>query len=224
MTTDVRRATFIARKLFAELVFDVQALEGMPFTMPEVETYLQGVTVGGHKVTDEAKLKQQALAWERLIDMVETGSFAVDKPTACALQAIVAKDEALETGRFRSGMVGIAGTDHRPPAPGDLDAVFQDMLKGALAESDRRDQGYRLHLDFARNQFFYDGNKRTGLLMMNGHLMGHGLPPLSIPAKRLHEYNAGMLRFYDSGDRAGMTAFLRSCHDAMYERFGVDPS
>ena len=221
MTDDVKRTIFIARKLFAELVYDVQALEGMPFTMPEVETYLQGVTVGGHKVTDEAKLKQQAMAWERLIDLVETGAFAVDKATACGLQAIVAKDEALETGRFRSGMVGIAGTDHRPPAPKDLEAVFETTIREALAEPGVLRQGCRLHLDFARNQFFFDGNKRTGLLMANGRLMSHGLAPLSIPAKRLVEYNAGMLRFYDSDDRAEMTAFLRSCHDNMSERFGL---
>ena len=219
--TDVTQATAIARKLLAELVFDVQSLEGMPFTMPEVATYLQGITVGGHKITDQAKLEQQALAWKRLIELVENEDFAVDKDTACGLQAIVAKDEALECGQFRSGMVGIAGTEHRPPAPGDLDSLFAAVLADALAEPTILTQACRLHLDFARNQFFFDGNKRTGLLMANGHLMGHGLAPLSIPAKRLHEYNAGMLRFYDSGDRTEMTAFLRACHDAMSERFGL---
>lgn len=219
--TDVKRSIAIARKLLAELVFDVQSLEGMPFTMPEVATYLQGVTVGGHKITDQAKLEQQARAWKRLIKMVENGDFAVDKATACDLQATVAKDEALECGRFRSGMVGIAGTDHRPPPPEDLDAVFVEVLNGALAEPGVLAQACRLHLDFARNQFFFDGNKRTGLLMANGLLMSHGLAPLSIPAKRLVEYNAGMLRFYDSGDHAEMTAFLRSCHEAMSERFGL---
>ena len=46
MKQDKKKALFIAQKVFAELVFDVQSLEGMPFTMPEVQTYIQGVTVG----------------------------------------------------------------------------------------------------------------------------------------------------------------------------------
>ena len=64
MIQDKKRALFIAHKLFAELVFDMSMLEGMPFSMPEVQTYLQGVTIGGHKVSDIEKPKQHKLGWE----------------------------------------------------------------------------------------------------------------------------------------------------------------
>jgi Fic family protein len=221
MHKDIQRAIFVAKKLFAELVYDVQALEGMPFTMPEVQTYLQGITVGGHKVADEEKLKQQALGWKKLISLVEEGAFQVSKPVACALQAIIAKDEALEVGQFRSGRVGISGTDYQPPVPESLDDFFQAMIQSLDQYTDQRDQAYALHLLFARNQFFFDGNKRTGLLMMNGLLLSNARPPLSIPAKRLHEYNAGMIRYYDTGDPWEMLAFLRQCHDRVHERFGL---
>ncbi|GAB6059715.1 Fic family protein [Desulfonatronum parangueonense] len=220
MRTDILRAVFIAKKLFAELVYDVQALEGMPFSMPEVQTYLQGITVGGHKVADEEKLKQQALGWKKLIFLVEEDAFQVSKQVACELQSIIAKDEALEVGAFRSGRVGISGTDYQPPEPESLDDLFQAMIE-ALEQYSLRDQAYALHLLFARNQFFFDGNKRTGLLMMNGLLMSNALPPISIPAKWLHEYNAGMIRYYDTGDLSEMLAFLRQCHDRMHERFGL---
>lgn len=36
--------------------------------------------------------------------------------------------------------------------------------------------------------------------MANGNLMSNGYPPLSIPAKKLTEYNTGMIKFYDGGD------------------------
>ncbi|PTN31765.1 Fic family protein [Desulfonatronum sp. SC1] len=221
MHKDIQRAIFIAKKLFAELVYDVQALEGMPFTMPEVQTYLQGITVGGHKVADEEKLKQQALGWKRLISLVEEDAFQVSKPVACVLQSIIAKDEALEVGQFRSGRVGISGTDYQPPDPESLDDYFQTMIQSLDQYTDLRDQAYVLHLLFARNQFFFDGNKRTGLLMMNGLLLSKARPPLSIPAKRLHEYNVGMIRYFDTGDPSEMLAFLRQCHDRMHERFGL---
>lgn len=219
MKQDKKKALFIAQKVFAELVFDVQSLEGMPFTMPEVQTYIQGITVGGHKISDEEKLKQQILGWETIIELVKHDSFSVTKETACLIQKVIAKDEALEVGQFRSGQVSIAGTEYKPPKADELDELFERVIKEILELGDICQQAYRLHLDFARSQFFYDGNKRTGLLMLNGHLMSNGYSPLSIPAKRLTEYNAGMIEFYESGNHEEMMNFLKKCHEEMYGRF-----
>ncbi|AMK12963.1 Fic family protein [Pseudodesulfovibrio indicus] len=219
MKQDKNKALFIAQKVFAELVFDVQSLEGMPFTMPEVQTYLQGVTVGGHKVSDVEKLKQQKLGWELLIEMVKEDTFTLTKETACAIQKVIGHGEALDPGAFRTGQVGIAGTEYKPPRADELDDIFAATIEDILELEDIREQAYRLHLDFARNQFFYDGNKLTGLLMLNGHLMSSGYPPLSVSAKRLTEYNAGMIKFYESGDHSGMMTFLKQCHEDMYKRF-----
>ncbi len=219
MKQDKKRALFIAQKVFAELVFDVQSLEGMPFTMPEVQTYIQGITIGGHKVTDEAKLNQQILGWKKLIELVQMDTFAVTKEVVCSIQEVIAKDEALEVGQFRSGQVSIAGTEYRPPKASELEGLFVSVIDEILVLEGICEQAYRLHLDFARSQFFYDGNKRTGLLMLNGHLMSNGYSPLSVPAKRLIEYNAGMIKFYESGDYAEMMVFLKECHETMYRRF-----
>jgi len=218
MIQDKRKALFIAHKLFAELVFDIAKIEGLPFTMPEVQTYLQGVTVGGHKVSDVEKLKQQKLGWELLIEMVKDETFALTKDTACAVQKEINQNEAIDPGGFRTGQKALPGTGYKPPQAGDLDEL-NNMLDDMLKLKDVREQAYRLHLDFARSQFFWDGNKRTGLLMLNGHLMSNGYSPLSIPAKRLTEYNAGMIRFYESGEYDEMMTFLKECHETMYGRF-----
>lgn len=219
MKQDKGKALFIVRKLLAEFVYDFQRLEGMSFTMPELQTYLQGVTIGGHKISDVDKLRQQQLGWELLIEMVKDGSFALTKETACVIQKVLVHGEVLEVGQFRSGQVGIAGTEYAPPKAEELEALFVKVIDAIKALPDVREQAYRLHLDFARSQFFWDGNKRTGLLMLNGHLMSNGYCPLSVPAKRLTEYNAAILRFYENGDYTEMLAFLRECHEAMYGRF-----
>ncbi|NDV27636.1 Fic family protein [Desulfovibrio sp. JC010] len=219
MRPDKKKALFVARKIFTELVFDTQKLEGMPFTFPEVQTFIQGITVGGHKISDAEKLRQQVLGWEALLGLAESGKFELSKNIACELQAVIAKDEALEIGRFRSGKVGIAGTDYCPPKPEELDGVFQKVMETVAAEESIPVQGYLLHLLFARSQFFYDGNKRTGLLMMNGHLLSNGYPPMSIPAKFLAEYNTGMIEFYESGDPADMLVFIKRCHEKLAAKF-----
>ncbi len=63
----------------------------------------------------------------------------------------------------------------------------------------------------ARNQFFWDVNKRTGRFMMNGILLDAGLPIINVPASRQQEFNQLMLNFYSDGDMTDMNQFLRSC-------------
>ena len=165
---DVKKAVFIAKKNMAGLVYNFQAMEGMPFTLPEVQTYLQGITVGGHKVSDEEKLKQQAVGWKRLVEVVERGEFKLTKKLTCELESLVAKDEALEAGVFRSGPVWITGHEYTPPDYTLLDYKFEALGARAEATNNVMERGFIVSLDFTRNQYFYDGNKRTGLLMMNG--------------------------------------------------------
>ena len=43
----------LVRKLSSDVVFNMANLEGNPFTYPEVQTLLEGITIGGHKVSDE---------------------------------------------------------------------------------------------------------------------------------------------------------------------------
>lgn len=219
MKQDKEKALFIAKKMFAELVFDVQKLEGMPFTMPEVQTYIQGITIGGHKISDVEKLEQQKLGWEKLIKLVKEDKFDLTKDTACSIQKVIGKGEALNPGEFRTGKVGIAGTDYEPPKADTLEALYPEVINEIHKLEDVLSQAYRLHLDLARCQFFWDGNKRTGLLMLNGHLMSNGYSPLSVSAKRLTEYNAGMIKFYENGEYDEMMIFLKECHEAMYGRF-----
>jgi Fic family protein len=38
-------------------------------------------------------------------------------------------------------------------------------------------------------QFFFDGNKRTARLMMNGILLSHGIDAINIPASKKLEFN-----------------------------------
>ena len=47
------KALFLAKKQLPELVFDTVNLEGVNYTLPEVKTLLDGITVGGHPLQDE---------------------------------------------------------------------------------------------------------------------------------------------------------------------------
>jgi len=86
--------------MLPEFVWDASVLEGNPFTYPEVKTLLDGVTVGGRKLSDQEQILNLAESAKRLLAMVRSGRFEVSKSVFTELNAIVARREALEWGVF----------------------------------------------------------------------------------------------------------------------------
>ena len=217
---DVRRASFRVRKVLEGVVHDTVALEGNPFTLPEVKTLLDGVTVGGHRLEDERQVLNQAASWKELLAHAQQGTFKLDRKTFCDLHALVAREEAAEWGVFRTGSVTIAGTDYKPPGWESLESIFGNGLETLQRIAGLHERAIAMFLFGALNQFFYDGNKRTSRLMMNGILLGAGEDAISIPARRRLEFNEAMIRFYDSRDGTEMMRFMASC--SLDSRLRVD--
>ena len=206
-----RRACFRVRKILEGIVHDTVALEGNPFTLPEVKTLLEGVTVGGHRVEDERQVLNQAASWKALLAQAEDGTFALDKANWCALHNLVAREEALAWGAFRTGEVTNAGTSYEPPSWEGLDAIFAAGRAALQSISSLHERAIATFLFGALHQFFYDGNKRTARLMMNGTLLAGGEDAISVPAARRLQFNEAMIRFYDSRDGTEMMAFMAEC-------------
>ena len=223
-----KKALFLAKKQLPELVFDAVNLEGVNFTLPEVQTLLDGVTVGGHSLQDETIALNQANAWRFLFDCVEQGRFSLSANFICELHGVLAQKEALTWGVFRDGGVTIAGTNYCPPSAEKLPALWQQlaekhhlalpqdtMLQHSTNQLIDIKQIYThaigLFLQMARMQFFYDANKRLGRLMMNGVLLANGLPAINLPVSKQLEFNQLMLAFYPSDNTQPMQDFMLSC-------------
>lgn len=222
--TDVTRAVWRFGKMLPGYVWDAAVLEGNPFTYPEVQTLLEGITVGGRKLSDERQILNLSESANELIRLVRSGQFRIDKPTSDRLNGLIANGEALAAGQFRgegsvitpvSVNMGEHGT-HRPPPtePGgqNLRRIFQrgtDVILGQVTGVFEQAAAYFLFAAF--QQFYDDGNKRTGRYVMNGHLMSHGIDAISVPAARKQEFNTEMIDFYWQKDGTRMFRFLASC-------------
>lgn len=213
MKPNKAKAIMLAKRQLAELVCDAVNLEGINFTLPEIQTLLDGITVGGHRLMDQQIALNQADTWRTLFKSIENNRFEITIENACALHRIAAKEDALDWGKFRSGGVTISGTDYMPPQADSLPELFERMVAESSAMSDIYDQAIHLFLTMARCQFFYDVNKRMGRFIMNGLLLNHGYPAINLPAKRQSEFNRLMLDFYETGVQKQMNTFLRSCLD-----------
>ena len=201
------KALFFAKKITTGFVFNMAKLEGNPFTFPEVQTLVEGVTVGGHSISDQQQVLRIKEGWSSLIERVEKGNLKLDKETVVELNAILAENEAPSVGDFRDGQVGIQGMEHEPPEEDKLNELFDELVNETNNEN-LPESAYRYFLKAAAHQFFWDGNKRTGQLIMNGLLIEGGYSPVLIPAKNQLEYNEKMVRFYNTGKTEEMECFL----------------
>jgi hypothetical protein len=91
---DIRKAVFLAKRHLSEFVCDAVNLEGIPFTIPEIQTLLDGITVGGHRLSDQTIALNQASAWKLLFDLILKREFALSETIACRLHNEAAKNDA----------------------------------------------------------------------------------------------------------------------------------
>lgn len=78
MIPDRNRALMHTKRIMTEFVCDAVNLEGLNFTIPEIQTLLDAITVGGHKVSDQQVALNQADAWKYIFCLVESDKFKVD--------------------------------------------------------------------------------------------------------------------------------------------------
>lgn len=129
-------------------------MEGSPYTFPEVQTLLDGVTVGGHRLEDERLVINLRNAWRALFSLVLAGEFAVDKATFCRLNGLVAFEEALEWGVFRTQSVRIQRVNrYTPPEAHELDVRFDRGLSALATMPDPCHRALNFFLFGSLHQF-----------------------------------------------------------------------
>jgi len=235
-THSIERVSFRFHRMLPEFVWDASVLEGNPFTFPEVKTLLDGVTIGGRKISDQEQVLNLAESSKHLLALVKGGQFALTKATFTELHSIVARNEALEWGVFRgegqetnyTPDVGLGEYDRYTPLPTvagapELNRIFKEGL-AALDACEPFEKGAAFFLFGALQQFFFDGNKRTSRFMMNGILMSSGIDAISVPAAKAQAFNENMVRFYLTKDATEMMAFLVDCHPEAAQIYAANPA
>jgi len=214
-------AFYLAKKDKIDFVYNTSALEGNAMTYPEVQTLLEGVTVGGHKLSDEQQILNQNKSVDYLFMLIENKSFKLDMDTFTKLHSFVAKEEALKWGVFRESSVNIGGTDYQVPHADLLEDIFTTGIEEIKKVNHPIVRAIAMFLFAAKCQFFYDGNKRTSRLMMNGMLIEAGYPILNIKAKYRLKFNSMMLDFYNRDNIAPIIVFLLAYYTKQNEKFGI---
>jgi hypothetical protein len=204
---------FLARKILVGSIHNAAKLEGVNTTFPETQAILDGVNVPGAKLDDIRVILNLRDAWRNLLGEIKTAK--IDLAFVKRINADVSRNESLAWGKLRTGRVGVAGTNHKPPVPNEkeererISKIVSDKKKTATGRA------ITLMLHIMHSQLFWDGNKRTATIAANAVLIQNGCGVLSVAAHDIVEFNSLLKHYYDTGGKDRLERML-------YEKAVID--
>ncbi len=216
------RALGIAIKLREQIIYDLSKSEGSILTLSETMVVIEGYTVEGGRVRDVELVSALRDAYDEMFYLVRDNGFQVDKETICLVNRIVARNENHDNiGNFRKSGIAITGTTHKGTSVKDFGIKYIEIID-RFNENKLEDKAIDLFLDIAKTQFFGDGNKRTGQLMMNGILIGEGYCPVVLNFRENKERRDKLIHFYETDDREPLKKIILEKQREFEIDFGIN--
>lgn len=200
----LEQSLFLAKKKWDENVYCGMRMESRNITFPQTKTILQGVNIPSVQLDDIQAVLNMRDAWRFMLSsMSELLTFEY----WCKLNEYIARNEALEWGKLRTGSVGISGTDYMPPVP--TEEQTRTELEAILtADTTATSKALEAFAWGARGQFFWDGNKRTSMTLANKILISAGVGFLTITDRHMEQFNTLLVEYYNTGDSERLKDFL----------------
>ena len=200
------QSAFLAKKKWDENVYCGMRMENRAVTFPQTKTILNGVNVPNVQLDDIQAILNMRDAWRFLLQ-------TIDEPLSlayvCKLNGFIARNEALEWGKLRTGTVGISGTEYMPPVPSENGAE-SDLAAILSRNTTGTEKALAAFLWGARAQLFWDGNKRTSMTVANKILISAGAGILTVTDQRMEQFNTLLLDYYNTGEGEALKLFLYS--------------
>jgi fido (protein-threonine AMPylation protein) len=185
------------------LTYHSNAIEGNTLTLRETQVVIEtSLTIGGHSLREHLEATNHAQAYEYLADLAGN-SEPIRRDTVLVLHRLIMEGIDETAGRFRNGPVYIRGGRSTPPPAGQVERLIGQWLQwieGPGMDYPPIIRAAVAHYDFEAIHPFFDGNGRTGRLLLNLMLMHEGYPP----ALLLRSWRINYLRALDS---AGLGRF-----------------
>ena len=199
------QSLFLAKKKWDENVYCGMKMENRAVTFPQTQTILNGINVPNVQLDDIQEILNMRDAWMFLLSTINE---EVTFEYWCKLNEYIARNEALEWGKLRTGSVGISGTDYESPIPTKEKTIeeLENILFASNASA--TDKALEAFTWGARGQFFWDGNKRTSLMLANKILVFSGAGIMTITDKYMEQFNTILLNYYNTGKSEELKQFL----------------
>ena len=193
----------LARKMFVSNIYNSTRLEGINITYEETKKVLEGVNVPSLRLDEINCILNLRDAWNFTLSNIDADT-TLD--FICKVNFFVSRNESLEWGVLRTGKVGINGVDYIPDIPEKEDVIVN--IETILKEENITKRSLNLMLYLMRSQLFWDGNKRTAMIVANKFLISNGCGIISVKEDDINEFNRLLTEYYNTGNKDKIISFL----------------
>ena len=194
---------FLAKKVLVSNIYNSARLEGINTTYPDTKTILEGVNVPSLRLDEINCILNLRDAWNFTLSNIDTD---ITLDFICKVNSFVSRNESLEWGVLRTGKVGINGVDYIPDIPNREDVITN--INEILKEENITGRSLNLMLYLMRSQIFWDGNKRTAMIVANKLLISNGCGIISVKEDDINEFNKLLTEYYNTDNKDKIIPFL----------------
>lgn len=202
---------FLAKRNIIDNIYSNARMEGLNITFPQTQTILEGVNVPNLKIDEIQVILNLRDAWNYVINNINE---KMDLKFICKINEFVARNESIEWGALRKGIVEITGTKYVPeiPNPNKVKEEIEEILK--IENETERAIEYMLF--GMRKQLFWDGNKRTSTIVANKIMIENGAGIIKVSDEHLEEFNRLLSEFYTTNNNKIIKEFIyNNCIDGI---------
>ncbi|MEG2521953.1 MAG: Fic family protein [Anaerovoracaceae bacterium] len=197
-------SAIMAKKEFTQLLYNVAKIENLNVTFPQTQTILDGGIVNNVPVSEIETIINLRDAWKYVINNYDN---TLNLDYICKINSFVGRNQSYDWGVLRYGNVTISGTEFEPKMP-VAEEVTENINK-ILQIVDPIDRASEYFCFATKNQLFWDGNKRTSMLIANKILIDGDIGILSLKENKLEEFNTNLKEYYDTGNKEPLKETLK---------------
>ncbi|MGF0095327.1 Fic family protein [Peptoniphilus sp. SGI.035] len=194
---------YLAKRNIVDSIWKSANLEGINITFPDTYDIVNKLKVKNADIAEVNTILNLKHAWQEIFTSYDE-DLTLDY--ICNIHKEVAKDEALEWGKLRTGKVGISGTDYIPPIPDEKEVI--NKLEELKKIEPNTLSAIKIMLYLMKSQLFWDGNKRTAMLIANKEMIKKGNGIISISTDKINEFNTLLNRYYSYDEEENLINFI----------------
>ena len=206
---------FLAKKVLVSNIYNSVRLEGINTTYPDTKTILEGINVPSLKLDEINCILNLRDAWNYVLTNIDS---EINLDFISNINNIDFNEDhgyvnfnannslSLEWGVLRNSTVGINGVDYISDIPIKEDVI--NNIDKILKEENITTKAIDLMLYLMRSQIFWDGNKRTSMIIANKILIVNGCGVITVKEENINEFNILLTEYYNTNVKDKLVKFL----------------
>lgn len=194
---------FLAKERLNSIIYNSVKLEGFNTNYFNVKKILNGSNVPSLRLDEINCILNLRDAWNFVLSSIDE---PITLELICKINAFVSRGESLEWGVLRTGKVGINGVDYIPDIPDETKIIA--AIKNIMKEENITKRSLVLMLYLMRTQAFWDGNKRTSMIVANKIMIENGCGVITIKEEYFKEFNSLLTEYYNTNKMESLLEFL----------------